>query len=83
MGLVCNKGRALSVEDQTRRLSTSGECNVHLTFLDLVYISIGGDREEVSILVFSGAVQRYGYLEELFEVRWLSRNHFKCFLIYF
>lgn len=83
MGLVCNEGGALSIEDQSCRLSTSCEGNVHLTLLYLVYISISGYSEKISILVFSRAVQRDGNLEKLFKVCWLSRNHFKCFLIYF
>jgi hypothetical protein len=73
----------LSVKNQTRWLSTRRESNVHLTLLDLVHIPIGGNREEVTILILRWAVKRHGDLEELFEVRWLSRNHFKCFLIYF
>lgn len=56
MSLVSNERGALSIEDEACRLSTSRECNIHLTFLDLVNVTIGRDSEKIAILILCGAV---------------------------
>ena len=56
MSLVSNERGALSIEDEACRLSTSRECDIHLTFLNLVNVTISRDSEKISVLVLCGAV---------------------------
>ncbi len=41
MSLIGDEGRALSIEDETGRLAASSESHIHLSFLDLVHVTIG------------------------------------------
>lgn len=56
------------VKDKSGGLATSRESNLHLAFIDLVYITVGGDSEEIAFRVFSGAVERDSELEKFFEI---------------
>jgi hypothetical protein len=56
MSLVSNERGALSIENEACRLSTSCECDIHLTFLDLVHVTISRDCEKIAILILCGAV---------------------------
>jgi hypothetical protein len=76
MGLVSNERGSLGVENEACWLTASRESHIHLTLLDLVYVSVGRHCEEVAILILSRAVKGNCHLEEFLKVGWLSRYHF-------
>ena len=41
MSLVGDEGRTLSIEDETGGLAASSESHIHLSFLDLVHVTVG------------------------------------------
>jgi len=41
MSLISNEGRTLSIEDETGGLTASSERHIHLSFLDLIHVTIG------------------------------------------
>ena len=75
MGSVCDETRALVIEHQAGWLTAGAECYVHLSLGNLVNISIGRDRVEVSLLILGGAVERNRKLEYFFVVGLRNLRH--------
>ena len=76
MGHVSDEARALHVEHQPRWLASCRECNLNLTVVHLVDISICRNSKQVSLRVLGGAVKGYRNLEDFFEISWSLADHF-------
>lgn len=75
VGLVSDERTAVLVKHETSWLSASRECNLHLSLVHLVNISVCADSEEVTLGVLGGAVERHGQLEKFFKVSRRSVCH--------
>ena len=68
MCLIGDEGGSLLIEDEARWLTTSGEGDLHLSFSNLVYITVGRNGVKITILIFGWAVKRNCQLEKLLVV---------------